>query len=70
LAGTRRFFDAFFDLEPYHWQGFLSSRLYLMEVTLDTTSMKLLCEIYVLCALGCFNELLHAYSSEERGLVI
>jgi hypothetical protein len=32
--------------------------------------MKLLCEIYALCALGCFNELLHAYSSEERGLVI
>lgn len=34
LAGTRRFFDAFFDLEPHHWQGFLSSRLYFMEVRL------------------------------------
>ncbi|KAG0581182.1 hypothetical protein KC19_4G230600 [Ceratodon purpureus] len=32
LAGTRRFFDAFFDLEPHHWQGFLSSRLYFMEL--------------------------------------
>ncbi|CAK9231967.1 unnamed protein product [Sphagnum troendelagicum] len=32
LAGTRRFFYAFFDLEPYHWQGFLSSRLYIMEL--------------------------------------
>ncbi|KAG0631980.1 hypothetical protein M758_1G295900 [Ceratodon purpureus] len=32
LAGTRRFFDAFFDLDPHHWQGFLSSRLYFMEL--------------------------------------
>lgn len=32
LAGTRRFFDAFFDLQPHHWQGFLSSRLYFMEL--------------------------------------
>eukprot|EP00897_Mesotaenium_endlicherianum_P000322 jgi/Mesen1/10290/ME000079S09707 len=32
LAGTRRFFAAFFDLSPYHWQGFLSSRLYLSEL--------------------------------------
>eukprot|EP00271_Cylindrocystis_brebissonii_P008754 TRINITY_DN23241_c0_g1_i1.p1 TRINITY_DN23241_c0_g1~~TRINITY_DN23241_c0_g1_i1.p1 ORF type:complete len:646 (-),score=84.05 TRINITY_DN23241_c0_g1_i1:738-2675(-) len=32
LNGTRRFFDAFFDLSPFHWQGFLSSRLYLSEL--------------------------------------
>jgi len=32
LAGTRRFFDAFFDLEPRLWQGFLSSRLYFMDL--------------------------------------
>jgi len=32
LAGTRRFFDAFFNLEPHNWQGFLSSRLYFMEL--------------------------------------
>eukprot|EP00245_Coleochaete_scutata_P007935 TRINITY_DN23763_c0_g1_i1.p1 TRINITY_DN23763_c0_g1~~TRINITY_DN23763_c0_g1_i1.p1 ORF type:complete len:576 (+),score=78.67 TRINITY_DN23763_c0_g1_i1:39-1730(+) len=32
LEGTRRFFDAFFDLSPYHWQGFLSSRLYFTEL--------------------------------------
>lgn len=32
LDGTRRFFDAFFDLEPYQWHGFLSSRLYLKEL--------------------------------------
>lgn len=32
LHGTRRFFDAFFDLSPRHWQGFLSSRLYLGEL--------------------------------------
>lgn len=32
LDGTRRFFDAFFDLEPYQWHGFLSSRLYLPEL--------------------------------------
>lgn len=32
LKGTRRFFDAFFDLSPFHWQGFLSSRLYLIEL--------------------------------------
>ncbi|KAJ7516993.1 hypothetical protein O6H91_21G023300 [Diphasiastrum complanatum] len=34
LEGTRRFFSAFFDLEPYHWQGFLSSRLYILELGL------------------------------------
>ena len=32
LKGTRRFFDAFFDLDPYYWQGFLSSRLSLKEL--------------------------------------
>ncbi|KAK7272235.1 hypothetical protein RJT34_28713 [Clitoria ternatea] len=32
LDGTRRFFDAFFNLKPYYWQGFLSSRLTLNEL--------------------------------------
>lgn len=32
LPGTRRFFDAFFDLEPRYWHGFLSSRLFLPEL--------------------------------------
>ncbi|CAN0916846.1 Capsanthin/capsorubin synthase, chromoplastic [Linum grandiflorum] len=32
LNGTRRFFDAFFDLEPHYWQGFLSSKLSLTEL--------------------------------------
>lgn len=32
LQGTRRFFDAFFDLEPRYWHGFLSSRLFLPEL--------------------------------------
>ncbi|KAL5579763.1 hypothetical protein UlMin_012205 [Ulmus minor] len=32
LNGTRRFFDAFFDLDPYYWHGFLSSRLTLGEL--------------------------------------
>ncbi|KAI5056149.1 hypothetical protein GOP47_0029670 [Adiantum capillus-veneris] len=32
LNSTRRFFDAFFDLEPYQWHGFLSSRLSLQEL--------------------------------------
>ena len=32
LAATRRFFDAFFDLEPRYWHGFLSSRLFLPEL--------------------------------------
>lgn len=32
LTSTRRFFDTFFDLEPYHWHGFLSSRLSLQEL--------------------------------------
>ncbi|MCL7044658.1 hypothetical protein MKW94_006543 [Papaver nudicaule] len=32
LQGTRRFFSAFFDLEPRYWHGFLSSRLFLPEL--------------------------------------
>ncbi|CAM6129279.1 unnamed protein product [Calypogeia fissa] len=32
LMGTRRFFDSFFSLAPHHWQGFLSSRLYFVEL--------------------------------------
>lgn len=32
LEATRRFFDAFFDLEPRYWHGFLSSRLFLPEL--------------------------------------
>lgn len=32
LEGTRRFFDAFFDLKPHYWHGFLSSRLFLPEL--------------------------------------
>ncbi|GAV88663.1 Lycopene_cycl domain-containing protein [Cephalotus follicularis] len=33
LNGTRSFFDAFFDLDPYYWHGFLSSGLSLRELT-------------------------------------
>lgn len=32
LEGTRRFFDAFFNLKPHYWHGFLSSRLFLPEL--------------------------------------
>lgn len=32
LNGSRSFFDAFFNLKPYYWQGFLSSRLTLNEL--------------------------------------
>ncbi|KAM7496951.1 hypothetical protein LguiA_021365 [Lonicera macranthoides] len=32
LNGTRGFFDAFFDLDPHYWQGFLSSRLSVKEL--------------------------------------
>uniref|UniRef100_A0A5B6ZT65 Putative lycopene beta-cyclase n=1 Tax=Davidia involucrata TaxID=16924 RepID=A0A5B6ZT65_DAVIN len=32
LQGTRRFFDAFFDLEPRYWHGYLSSRIFLPEL--------------------------------------
>ncbi|CAI8592856.1 unnamed protein product [Vicia faba] len=31
LNGTRSFFDAFFDLKPYYWQGFMSSKLTLKD---------------------------------------
>jgi hypothetical protein len=34
LIGTRRFFASFFSLDAHHWQGFLSSRLYFVEVSL------------------------------------
>ncbi|XP_020111069.1 capsanthin/capsorubin synthase, chromoplastic-like [Ananas comosus] len=34
LKGTRSFFDAFFDLDNYCWEGFLSSRLSLRELLL------------------------------------
>ncbi|KAL9332970.1 hypothetical protein Peur_073109 [Populus x canadensis] len=39
LNGTRRFFDAFFDLDPYYWQGFLSSRLSLRELLFLSLSL-------------------------------
>ncbi|XP_022153903.1 lycopene beta cyclase, chloroplastic/chromoplastic [Momordica charantia] len=39
LKGTRRFFDAFFDLEPRYWHGFLSSRLFLPELLLFGLSL-------------------------------
>ncbi|EXC00005.1 Lycopene beta cyclase [Morus notabilis] len=39
LQGTRRFFDAFFDLEPHYWHGFLSSRLFLPELILFGLSL-------------------------------
>jgi lycopene beta-cyclase len=39
LPATRRFFDAFFDLEPHYWHGFLSSRLFLPELVLFGLSL-------------------------------
>ncbi|XP_059668343.1 lycopene beta cyclase, chloroplastic/chromoplastic [Cornus florida] len=39
LQGTIRFFDAFFDLEPHYWHGFLSSRLFLPELILFGLSL-------------------------------
>lgn len=39
LPATRRFFDAFFDLEPRYWHGFLSSRLFLPELVLFGVSL-------------------------------
>ncbi|XAR69613.1 Lycopene beta-cyclase [Bertholletia excelsa] len=39
LQGTRRFFDAFFDLEPHYWHGFLSSRLFLPELVVFGLSL-------------------------------
>ncbi|KAA8549903.1 hypothetical protein F0562_001587 [Nyssa sinensis] len=39
LDGTRRFFDAFFDLNPFYWHGFLSSRLSLAELAMLSLSL-------------------------------
>ncbi|KAL3569010.1 hypothetical protein D5086_028900, partial [Populus alba] len=39
LPATRRFFDAFFNLEPRYWHGFLSSRLFLPELVLFGLSL-------------------------------
>lgn len=39
LPATRRFFDAFFDLEPHYWHGFLSSRLFLPELVVFGLSL-------------------------------
>uniref|UniRef100_A0A7N0U7F6 Lycopene beta-cyclase n=1 Tax=Kalanchoe fedtschenkoi TaxID=63787 RepID=A0A7N0U7F6_KALFE len=39
LGGTRSFFDAFFDLDPYYWHGFLSSRLSIGELALLSVSL-------------------------------
>lgn len=39
LNGTRRFFDAFFDLDPYYWHGFLSSRLSCGDLALLSLSL-------------------------------
>ncbi|KAJ7981193.1 Lycopene beta-cyclase [Quillaja saponaria] len=39
LNGSRRFFDAFFDLEPYYRDGFLSSRLSLRELSVLSLSL-------------------------------
>lgn len=39
LVGTRRFFDAFFDLDPHYWHGFLSSRLSIGELALLSLSL-------------------------------
>ncbi|XWS52826.1 hypothetical protein CRYUN_Cryun11dG0105500 [Craigia yunnanensis] len=39
LMGTMDFFQAFFDLEPYYWHGFLSSRLSLPELACFSLSL-------------------------------
>ncbi|KAK6926551.1 hypothetical protein RJ641_008270 [Dillenia turbinata] len=39
LKGTRRFFDALFDLVPSYWHGFLSSRLSLQELIMLSVSL-------------------------------
>lgn len=39
LDGLRRFFDAFFNLEPFYWEGFLSSRLSLSELCMLSLSL-------------------------------
>ncbi|KAG9128958.1 hypothetical protein Leryth_014742 [Lithospermum erythrorhizon] len=39
MSGTRRFFDAFFDLDPRYWHGFLSSKLSPKELSMLCLSM-------------------------------
>ncbi|GLJ19414.1 hypothetical protein SUGI_0350200 [Cryptomeria japonica] len=39
LEGTRGFFDAFFDLDPYQWHGFLSSRLFFPDLIMFGLSL-------------------------------
>jgi capsanthin/capsorubin synthase len=39
LNETRSFFDAFFDLKPYYWQGFLSSKLSLKDFAFLSLSL-------------------------------
>lgn len=39
LNGSRRFFDAFFSLDPHYWHGFLSSRLSLSELAMLSLSL-------------------------------
>lgn len=39
LNGTRNFFNAFFDLDPYYWHGFLSSRLSFGELVCLSLSL-------------------------------
>ncbi|KAL4591747.1 hypothetical protein LXL04_004718 [Taraxacum kok-saghyz] len=39
LEGTRSFFDAFFDLNPEYWHGFLSSRLSPSELAMLSLSL-------------------------------
>ncbi|KAK8707503.1 hypothetical protein V6N13_058562 [Hibiscus sabdariffa] len=39
LVGTRNFFEAFFDLDPYYWHGFLSSRLSIDELAYFSLSL-------------------------------
>ncbi|CAI9781419.1 unnamed protein product [Fraxinus pennsylvanica] len=39
LNGMRKFFDAFFGLEPHYWQGYLSSRLSVGELAMLSLSL-------------------------------
>ncbi|KAL2536388.1 Lycopene beta cyclase [Forsythia ovata] len=39
LNGTRKFFDAFFGLEPHYWHGYLSSRLSIRELAMLSLSL-------------------------------
>lgn len=39
LNGTRSFFDAFFDVKPYYWQGFLSSSLTFKDLVYLSVSL-------------------------------